>query len=236
MLGVPLFNKELTSLTEADINSLIDSRDAEAKLIEYKAKLPDFDAPHLGRDEIMREFLADVSSFANASGGDIVYGVKAVKGVPTDINGLLLGDVDGMILRMAELVRSHIRPRFTFDVHPIRLSDSSKGVVLVLRVRKGLLGPHQITYNGYYQFYSRNTAGKYRLDVDELRTLFAVSATSAERIRGFRAERLSNVAAGETPVPLEEGPKLSCTLCLYKPSTWLPGSTCPYSKSLQTQD
>jgi hypothetical protein len=51
---MPLFGKELTSLTEADIDNLVASGDAEAKMIEYKAKLPDFDAPPRARDEVMR--------------------------------------------------------------------------------------------------------------------------------------------------------------------------------------
>ena len=50
----------------------------------------------------------------------------------------------------------------------------------------------------------------YRLDVTELRTAFEFSGTSAERIRNFRAERLSRIGASEEiPSPLDEqAPKL----------------------------
>jgi len=59
-----------------------------------------------------------------------------------------------------------------------------------------------------YRFYSRNSAGKYRLDVDELRNIFELSATVARRIRDFRAERLADIISGQTPVPLTNQPTL----------------------------
>ena len=50
--------------------------------------------------------------------------------------------------------------------------------------------------------------GKYRLDVAELRTVFGLAETAARRIRDFRAERLTLIQNGETPVPLLKGMKL----------------------------
>lgn len=61
---------------------------------------------------------------------------------------------------------------------------------------------------GHWRFYSRNSAGKYPLDVAELRIAFALSETTAARIRNFRMERLGMIVAGETPVPLDDGAKI----------------------------
>ncbi len=206
---MPLYNKALDFITESDLNTLVATQDGEAKSIEYKEKLPNFKAPPPGRSEVLKEFLADVSSFANAAGGDLVYGVKAVKGVPTEVTGtgVQLPDVDGTVLQLEELIRSHIRPRFPFDIRPVTLTDAFKGVVLIVRVRRGFFPPHQITFESDYRFYSRNSAGKYRLDVDELRTLFDLAGSAAERIRNFRAERLARIVSGQTPTPLDTGPK-----------------------------
>ncbi len=68
--------------------------------------------------------------------------------------------------------------------------------------------PHVVKYGGTFKFYSRNSAGKYPLDVAELRALFALSETTAERIRKFRTERLSKILADETPVPLIKNPRI----------------------------
>lgn len=65
-----LFGKHLDSITEADLQALVDNEVAEDKLTEYKQELPG------GGDSQRKEFLYDVTAFANASGGDLIFGVK----------------------------------------------------------------------------------------------------------------------------------------------------------------
>jgi hypothetical protein len=61
-----------------------------------------------------------------------------------------------------------------------------------------------ITFQQWSRFYSRNNAGKYALDVQEIRSVFALSDALPERIRRFRDDRLARIVAGETPVPLRQ--------------------------------
>jgi len=61
---------------------------------------------------------------------------------------------------------------------------------------------------GASRFYSRTSAGKYPLDVVEIRPAFALSESLPERVRRFREERLARIAAGETPIHFEPGPTL----------------------------
>ena len=57
------------------LQSLIDGKVGESKTVEYKSQLP-------GRaDKDRREFLYDVSSFANASGGFLLFGIEAPDGI-----------------------------------------------------------------------------------------------------------------------------------------------------------
>ena len=46
------------------------------------------------------------------------------------------------------------------------------------------------------------------MDVQEIRSAFALSEDLPERIRKFRDERVSRVLAGDTPVRLDAGPKI----------------------------
>ena len=55
----------LSDITEAGIGRLQDTGVAEDTNIKYKKELPGT------RDKEKREFLADVSSFANTDGGDL---------------------------------------------------------------------------------------------------------------------------------------------------------------------
>jgi predicted HTH transcriptional regulator len=56
-------------IDKTHIESLVTNEVPEGRTIEYKQALPG------GNDVAKKEFLADVSSFANASGGDLLYGV-----------------------------------------------------------------------------------------------------------------------------------------------------------------
>ena len=56
-------------ITIQDVLELVELKTAERRTLEYKERLS------TGNREERTEFLSDVSSFANASGGDILYGI-----------------------------------------------------------------------------------------------------------------------------------------------------------------
>lgn len=197
-------NKPLESIEESDLQALIDNQVAECKTIEYKEALPG------NSDGDKKEFLADVSSFANASGGDLIYGIKEQAGLPIELSGLSVSDVDAEILRLESCIQTGIAPRLfrMVDIHPVSL-PSKQQYTIIIRLRKSWISPHTVTFKNDSKFYSRSSKGKYQLDVSELRNAFLLSETAAERIRNFRTERLGNIIAGETPVKLDEDfPKL----------------------------
>ena len=73
---VMMIPKDIAQIKEADLQSLIDNAVSERKTIEYKQVLK------VGSDSERKEFLADVSSFANASGGDLIIGISTIEVTP----------------------------------------------------------------------------------------------------------------------------------------------------------
>jgi Putative DNA-binding domain len=149
-----------------------------------------------------KEFLADVSSFANAAGGHLVIGMKEQAGLPVELCGLSNINADAEITRLENLIRDGIKQRIygvACQVVPLRNSS----VAVVIRVPRSWAAPHVVDFQGHWRFYSRTSNGKYPLDIGEVRAAFAFSQTTAERLRNFRAERLGRIVAGETPVLLE---------------------------------
>lgn len=198
---MPLSNKPLESIEESELQALIDNQVSERKTIEYKQSLPS------NSDKDKREFLADVSSFANAAGGHLIYGIKARSGMPSELCGLKNIDSDAEILRLESIIRDSIAPRIpSVSTRAIPLKKSKAAIII--RIPRSWALPHMVTFKNLSRFFSRNSAGKYQLDVSELRAAFALSETSAERIRNFRLERLGKIVAGETPIALEENPKI----------------------------
>jgi hypothetical protein len=205
-----LFDKPLASITESDLQTLIDGQMAERKDLEYKQSLPkiadkDNDKKHgKSPDDEKREFLADVSSLANTIGGYLIFGIKEQDGFPIELCGIQVENVDAEKLRLESILQEGLSPRIPgIEVGKIALS-SKEDSILILRIPRSFLAPHRVIYKRYGHFYARNSAGKYSMDVPELRTAFTLSSTITERIRDFRAERLSRISVGyETPAPLD---------------------------------
>jgi hypothetical protein len=59
-----------------------------------------------------------------------------------------------------------------------------------------------VTFKGTSRFFSRQSAGKYQLDVAEIRSAVMATDSQAERIKRFREERIGRIIADETPVVL----------------------------------
>lgn len=196
-----MINKSIKDITEKDLQELRDRQEVEGKTIEYKQELPS------NTDADKKEFLADVSSFANSSGGDLIYGMVEEGGIPVELKGLDIEDFDQVKQRLENLVRDGIEPRIpSLNIQPVPLSNTR--TALVIRVPKSWSSPHRVRYQGHDKFYSRNSAGKYQLDVAELRIAFNLSETITERIRNFRRDRISNIVANETPILLPDTAKI----------------------------
>jgi hypothetical protein len=195
-----IFTKKVDEINEQDLQELVDQRFAEWKTVEYKERLS------VGTEPERKKFLSQVSSFANAAGGHLIYGVRATDGVPEEVMGMEVANSDGEILKLEDIARTGIGPRIP-GLLMRAIAVKTDRVAIVIRVPKSWARPHQVVFNGEFRFYSRASNGKYALDVDELRTLFALSETAAERVKNFRADRLGQVIAGETTVPLPEGAK-----------------------------
>lgn len=183
-----------------DIHQLQMNSVQEGKTIEYKLSLPG------GSDQERKEFLADVSSFANTMGGDLIYGIEEENGIPKKIVGVELSDVDAEIRRLDNMIRDGIEPRIITNIKSIATEDSK--MILLLRIPKSWNSPHRVIFKRHDKFYARNSGGKYSLDTSELRLAFTSSYVIEEKIRKFRNERVHTLMFNETPIPLEPGPKI----------------------------
>jgi len=188
----------------ADILRLVEDKTSERKRLEYKEKLT------IDTGDQKAEFLADISSFANASGGDIIFGISDERdengnatGVPGEIKALKIESVQIETGRIENIIQDGIQPRLP-DVHPKAIEIPEFGTVIIVRVGKSWLAPHMVTYANRTRFYSRNsTLGKFQLDVQQIGAAFASQRGMGERLRSWKADRISKAVAGEGPIRLE---------------------------------
>ncbi len=152
--------------------------------------------------------------------GLILYGIREKGGVAEEIVGVGEINVEREILRLENLTRDALDPRVLgFEMRPIECDGST---VLAVRVPTSWMGPHMVTYRGSSRFWGRNSAGKYPLDVDELRVAFSQTRSVEERVERFRSGRLMKILAGETPAPAVRRAEGNSTPC----AAWIGGWRC----------
>ncbi|WP_410482779.1 helix-turn-helix domain-containing protein [Sphingomonas sp. A2-49] len=138
-------------MVEADLLELIGRGQTEGRRLDFKRDLPG------GGVSEVREFLADVTSFANTDGGDIVIGMEEDgNGAASGLPGVSTDGLDKAILAMEGRVRDCVDTRLpAFHIHVVPLASGR--AALVLRVPASLLARHRAVYGKISRFHARNS-------------------------------------------------------------------------------
>ena len=191
--------KNLSDISSYDLDQLVEQSVRESITIEFKRELPG------NSDQDKKEFLADLTALANTQGGDLIFGIDEVDGAASSVVGVPAALVDAELLRLSNIIASGVEPRIRYQSRAI---DHPSGHVVIIRAERSWHAPHRVTLKGHDKFYGRTSAGKYSLDVQQLRTAFVESESVIERLRDFRSTRLIEILAGRTPVAMTGESKL----------------------------
>lgn len=215
---VEALDRDSKDIDEQFLWSLIQSKHKEWEKLDYKTKLPFRWGRAEKGIEIKKwthqtrqariDFLKDISSFANASGGALLYGISdqqkgAPTGIPQKIVGLHIRTED------EEKIRNHIDRTIRYGIKPIISGISchfirvleSKEVVL-LNMPKSWQWPHRVELD-HDRFWARTKAtGLWEMDVAALRAAFTLSEDAKQRINRFRENRIKKIRNGDTPETL----------------------------------
>jgi hypothetical protein len=189
LLGLPL-----DKIDESEIQRLLSMGVAESSYLDYKQET------YGDSGDDRSEFLADVSSFANTLGGDLVIGVAEAKGSPAGITSFM-GDCDAEKRRLEQIALAGLEPRVS-NLRIRAVPIAAGGHVIVVRVPRSFNPPHRVIARNSNRFWARAGTTKYQPNVEQLRHLFNDAPHLLERIRAFQVDRLVKIAAGETPLPL----------------------------------
>ena len=186
-----MINKMISNITIDDIQSLIDNSVCESKLLEYKKELK------IESDSDKKEFLADISSFANCIGGDIIFGIEEdEENNPKSIVGILYENEDKLIRRLEDFIRQSIQP-VIIDIEYNVIDLGNKTCVLIIRVPQSIVSPHRVEYKGTNKFFTRNNKGKYQMDVSELRSAFNSGLDLNKRIENYKNDTYFELIANK---------------------------------------
>lgn len=193
------------SISTHDLEALVANGVAEGRTLEFKRDLP-------GTAERSRqEFLADVTSFANAQGGDILYGVGETKGIASEIGCLSVEDADRELLRWEDILLAGVEPRLP-GIKLRWIDCGTKRGVMLVRVPPSPIAPHRVILGRINRFYGRKSNGKYEMDTHELRDAFTASEALPTRLRALHLEAVDMATREELPVGLGDDPKAILSL------------------------
>lgn len=77
-----MISKPIDDIDISDINFLVENQVPEKRTLDYKQELPE------DNKDGTKAFLADVCSFANSMGGDLIYGIKEERDEPGKTTGI----------------------------------------------------------------------------------------------------------------------------------------------------
>ena len=190
--------KAINAIERADIDRLVADAVEEGNQLDYKEALGG-----ATRDE-RKEFVADVCAFANASGGDLVFGIRedgagtAREALPLRINA------DEEVLRLENVIADSIEPKL-YGVR-FRTVAFEQGLVLVVRVPRSIRGIHRSKLDQH--FWVRETRSKRALDLPAVVSRIEGQLGRREKLENFLAERYASILTGRLPIPLRDGPKM----------------------------
>jgi hypothetical protein len=177
-----------------DIEALLQSRPREGVHIDYKRQLP-------GEKQAPSDLLADVSAFANAQGGVILFGIEEKEGEPVACCGIgEVADLDKETRRLSATIADNLDPAlrgFQFDA--VTMPSGSR--VLVLRIPPSSSAPHQIT-KGTPKFYLRGNGLNIPMTSHDLRAAFLSAYSLEEQCRNFVERRCEQISQKRLPIRL----------------------------------
>lgn len=185
----------INAIGEADLQQLVQDSAREGKFLEFKRDLP-------GQADADRvRLLRSITSFSNSLGGDLILGIDAQDGVAANVLGIPDVVEDQVRQRIENLCRDGADPRVpAVSIKFVGLANGNTAIVI--RAARSWNAPHRVTSGGHSQFYGRNSAGSYPLDVSELRAAFTMPDRIGNEIHRFREMRIARVQAYDTPVPI----------------------------------
>jgi len=141
--------------------------------------------------------LRDLSAFANADGGLLVFGVEEERtadgkptGIPKGIVGCQISNPDSTILSIEQMVKDGIDERLpALDIAHISYAVGNE--IILIRIPASVRAPHMVTLGGDRRFYMRHNRGKQEMSTSEIRDAVNRTETFEERTLSFARDRVA---------------------------------------------
>lgn len=151
-----MISKPFDQVDLSDLLALVERGVVEGRTLEFKR-----DLPRTKVDTV--ELLRDLTALGNGQGGDLLIGIGETAGVAAEVAGVEVESTDATRQQFENALRDRTEPRlanFQLGFVPIGVGR----FVLHFRVRPSLAAPHAIRNDTHWNYFARNSVGKYEMD------------------------------------------------------------------------
>ena len=146
-----LLGKSFDNIDGATVESLIANSVAESVHLEFKQET------YESTDDGKKEFLKDISAFANSSGGHLLIGIEDADGAALAVKPLDSISVEAQLLRLEQMARTGVEPNLLgLRMMAVQVDG---GAIIVIQVPPSFNPPHRVTYRNTNRYRSEERRG-----------------------------------------------------------------------------
>jgi len=180
--------QQVLALTEETLRKFLSLGVPEGLYLDYKEGLSG-----TSEKDAKREFLKDVTAFANAAGGHLFLGVKEPsEGVSVESQLVGLDNGDAVAQDLERLASTAIDPRIP-GLRIVRVPLANGRSCVAIHIPPSLSRPHMVNYAGHRSFYVRHSESSFPMTTHEVREAVLTSSSAEARARLFVERRLLEV-------------------------------------------
>lgn len=183
-----LTHADVNELNEERLTAFIEQKIPEGFYLDYKRQLSGNN-----NDTRYREFLKDVTAFANAGGGHLIIGAQEpVEGrtAQEQLVGIEYGEA--LAVSLEQVCNSAIDPRIPgLLIRAIPL-DSGRHA-LIAHIPPSLSRPHMVTHGKTNSFYIRHTESSVPMSTHEIRESVIASMSAEARVVEYMEKQESDI-------------------------------------------
>ncbi len=180
-----LTSNEVGLLTEETFREFMALGVPEGVYLDYKLHMKPLN------DAGKKELLKDISGFANAVGGMLVFGALEPKASLTPEERMVGTKVDEKIARQVEqIAASGLDPQIS-GLRFKLLEFADERCFLIVYVPSSFTKPHMVVSQGYRGFHIRHSESTTEMDTHEIRESVLSSATAEGKARQLARDRIA---------------------------------------------